>query len=107
MSSKKRILKPIFILCCSKTEKIYVNLYIKKNCLDYITIVLSEKDPEKMVQKVIYERGSDLKNSHCWVIFDRDEYSNSLQKALILAKKENINVTFNSICFEQWCISPY
>lgn len=41
-------------------------------------------------------------SDECWVVFDKDDFSNDFDKAITKAKKNNLLVAYSNECFELW-----
>ncbi len=117
-AQKRRINPKIYIYCNGEVaEPVYFQEF--KNYLKSNTIKISYKQfkalaPWELIKKVSNQR--DLLNKQgkfyekdgdqCWCVFDIDQYwkenQKEFEKAIKLAKQNNINFAWSNECFELW-----
>jgi len=102
----------ILIICEGETEEQYFkgilqDADLKKQLSAIRVSVITGKDssPLKLVKEAIKKRAAEKKEGnpfkHVWVIFDHDHHPNR-KEAWEAAKKNQIQIGFSSIAFEQW-----
>ncbi|MFW5891347.1 MAG: RloB family protein [bacterium] len=103
---RKSVYKKILILCeGEQTEVRYFNSLKGCNRLTSLHIIkCNENTPVRLVNQAVclkkLEDVSDPYNS-IWVIFDKDNHTD-IERAFIIAYKENINIIYSNRCFEYW-----
>lgn len=110
---KKRIVKKQILIAVegnNKTEKLYFNNFDKRNVNYRINYAKgNETDPLNLVKHLINEiHNMDLNlqaGDKAFCVFDIDDKiakSRIIKAALVLAKKNNIEVITSTPCFELW-----
>lgn len=107
-------LEPVFHIFCEgeKTEPYYLNGFINEYFSEKRNVVVVEKSkkntPVQLVEEAISEKSGYGDNDEIWVVYDREsssKYPEKLHKeARDKALKNNINIAFSSVCFEQWVL---
>jgi len=113
--NQRRKLWPVMHIFCEgqKTEPNYLKGYLNKFHAGNRLLQIEKTNKNTPVQLV--EDAIKLKNSNAtpnidsfWVVYDREskaKYTDQLhQKALDLAKSNNINLCLTNVCFEVWLL---
>ncbi|WP_413522643.1 RloB family protein [Photobacterium phosphoreum] len=116
-NNTKSIHPKIYIYCeGTETERNYLAGYISHRYQGYSLVQfieipkIKQNTPKSIVKRIISDIKDDghLQGDIHWAIYDRESKAKIQDKehleALQLAKANNINVVFSSVCIEQWFI---
>jgi hypothetical protein len=111
---KRRVIRDSILIICGKTEteKNYFLGFKEKirSATGRIILKIIDKGsaPLEIVEIAINEKksmGFDSPYRHIWAVFDKDEYN--IDKAITLAKVNDIHTAWTNEAFELWFIYHY
>lgn len=115
MARKKRareVKKETYIFCEGETEQKYFNLLKRKYRSSLVNVnvkVPGATNPIGIVDSVRkYFRVNDNNAERVYVVFDYDGHTREeLEKAIALAKKNNITILYSNHCFEVFLLAHF
>ena len=97
-----------------KTEPHYIDGYLSDNykgnpLFDFIKVEdIKQNTPNSLIKSIIEAQKIHQSNDIHWVSYDREHKDkitdNEHSKVMSLARKNNINIAFSSVCIEQWIL---